>query len=199
MGCGMSDVKDKIVALVIDMLNQGMSPDEVTVRQITNQLGISVSTINYHFENKDNLMRVVTGLFVDNIRAMLMDSMMAMEDLAPRERLKRITKDTADYLVEYASVARQVILADISGDAGMRDSFGLVEFYQPILLEQMDETLANTYSMMLCFSLQGMFLRMDALNEQGALDFSDKLQRDRAIDDMFAVLRGLRRTVPTPA
>lgn len=188
-------IKQTILEEVEKMLLLGKRPDEITIREITKKLNISVSTINYHFENKENLMQLALEHMVLEIRTALMQHALENKDAPPRHQLMMLTKSMGDLLVQYETAATQVLLFDLE-KTGLRDSLGLLEVYMPIMLSVTEENLASTYCMMLLFTLQSIFLKREGLKAEGVLDFYDKSQRDKTIDDMFVLLRGLRSTTP---
>lgn len=114
----MDDIKKQIIDTVSDMLAEGMNADGITVREITARLKTSVSAINYHFGNKENLMRLVVKHHIDGVIAKVPGLLLKMEGLDAREKLRRVVKLTADYLARFPSVSRISILSDLEGDMG---------------------------------------------------------------------------------
>lgn len=184
----MEEIKEKIIATVSEMLSGGMSAEDVTVREITSRLGISVSTINYHFGSKDNLMRIVVKKNIDGIIAMVPVVLREMDGLSAREQLRRMVKLTADYLVKFESVSRISILSDLQDGHGRDNTFGTIRAYEPMVRELVSEEAVDIYGMILCFTLQGLFMRMEVLQDEGIVSFSDKEQRDGIIDRIFDVV-----------
>lgn len=184
----MEDIKDKIIVTVSEMLTEGMSAEEITVREITSRMGISVSTINYHFGSKDDLMRIVIKKHIDDVIAKAPEFLGKMDGLPTREKLCRMVKLTADYLVGFPSVSRISILSDLEDGHGKDNTFGTIRAYDPMIRELAGSEAADLYGMILCFTLQGLFMRMDVLKDEGIVVFSDKAQRDQIIDQIFNIL-----------
>jgi len=184
----MEDIKEKIISTVSEMLAGGMSAEEITVREITSRMGISVSTVNYHFQSKDNLMRIVIKKHIDGVIARVPEVMRQMDGLGVREKLCRMVKLTADYLVHFPSVSRISIMSDLEDGHGKDNTFGTIRSYEPMVRELVGETATDVYGMILCFVLQGIFMRMDVLKDEGIVDFSDKTERDRIIDQIFEIV-----------
>jgi len=184
----MDAIKEKIITTVSEMLTEGMSAEEITVREITARLGTSVSTINYHFGSKDNLMRIVIKKHIDGVIARVPELLGQMEDLPVKEKLCRMVKLTADYLVKFPSISRISILSDLEDGHGKDNTFGTIHAYEPMVRELVGSEAANVYGMIMSFTIQGMFMRMDILKDEGIVDFADKDQRDRIIDQMIGIL-----------
>lgn len=184
----MKDIKENIIDTVSEILKEKVSAEEITVREITARMGISVSTINYHFGSKDNLMRIVVKKHIDSIIAQVPELLTQMEELPVKEKLCRMVKLTSDYLVKFSSVSRISILSDLEDGYGKDNTFGTIHAYEPMIRELIGDEDANVYGMILCFTLQGMFMRMDVLKDENIVDFSDKVQRDRIIDQIFGIV-----------
>jgi|GEM_PF-628051 len=184
----MEDIKQKIIAEVSEMLESGMAAEEVTVREITKRLGISVSTINYHFGSKDALMNQVIKMHIDKVIAKVPGTVLAMEGIPPREKLLKLVKYTAGYLAKSPSVSRISILNDLKSGFGKDNTFGSIRAYEPLVKEIAGPEKADIYGMILAFTLQGMFLRTDVLRDEGILDYDNTAERDRAIEDIFDIV-----------
>lgn len=184
----MEDIKEKIISTVSEMLSSGMNAEEITVREITSRMGISVSTVNYHFGSKDNLMRIVIKKHIDGVIAKVPELLNQMDGLPVKEKLCRMVKLTADYLVKFPSVSRISILSDLMDGHGNDNTSGTIRAYEPMIRELVGNEAADIYGMVLCFTLQGMFMRMDVLKDESIADFSDKAARDRIIDQIFRII-----------
>lgn len=94
------DTRGKILQAAIDIV--GLK-GEVTIREITEKAGANVASINYHFGNKNNLLKEVesyySGILYDRQRKMLEDN-----HLTPSEKLVNWTKSFIDFLFEYPSL-----------------------------------------------------------------------------------------------
>ena len=55
---GENDAKERLIDVTIKMICQGKKPSEITVKDITEKAEVGNGMVNYHFQSKDNLIRL---------------------------------------------------------------------------------------------------------------------------------------------
>ena len=77
------DTRSKIIESAIDMVG---SKGDVTIRELTDMAGVNVASINYHFGNKNNLLKEVENYYSTSLYNIQHD-ILTSEELSPYDRL----------------------------------------------------------------------------------------------------------------
>ncbi len=182
-----SDIQDAIIHTVMDLLEDGIPVESVTIRDITSRLGISVSLVNYHFTSKDNLIKIVVQQVIDKAVATIPQLLDKVAEKSPREKLASLLNWLGDYWVGNAALARISILADLQ-DGHERDSTSqLFNFLLPLVREALDssESVAQIKTNIIIYTLQCNFLRAERMKNRGGFDFYQKNQREKIINELL--------------
>ncbi len=88
------DTRSKIIQSAIDMVG---SKGDVTIREITDKAGANVASINYHFGNKNNLLKEVENHY-SSLLYDIQYSILISEELSPYDKILQWTKSLSDFI-----------------------------------------------------------------------------------------------------
>lgn len=173
------NIKERIIETTIDFIqNSKGNTENITIRNIAEKVGIGTGLINYHFGSKDKLIELCVQRIIENVIAIFNPEI--PHNLDDIGRLKEVSKQVMDFLIENPEVSRISILGDLVRpaimDNTMKTVLGFLTTFQP----NKENAITLTY----CFTLilQGMFLRKNVTKEQLGIDYNDKEERDALID-----------------
>ena len=181
------DIKEKIIGITTDLIQEGKgNVDDITTRMIAEKANIGIGLINYHFQSKNNLMKICVHRIVNDVVTTCNVDHIS-DDMATQ--LKHTAKLVMDYIMENSSIARMSILEDfespqnddnvmgtISGFFGTIGGSGTPRGKELIMLFSLISTLAS------------MFLRKDICKEVFGIDMYDKCQRNSLVETLVDTL-----------
>jgi len=99
------DTRSKILQVAIDIV--GLK-GEVTIREITEKAGVNVAAINYHFGNKNNLLKEVEN-FYSGILYEVQYKVLMNEELNCTERLIKWAKSLIAFMFQYPALIGLIV------------------------------------------------------------------------------------------
>lgn len=88
------DTRSKIIQSAIDIVG---SKGDVTIREITDRAGVNIASINYHFGNKNNLLKEVENHYSTLLYDMQYRILIS-EELSPYDKILQWTKTLSDFI-----------------------------------------------------------------------------------------------------
>ncbi len=185
---GEQETKSHLIATTQALLEQGVDPDRLTVRQIAQEAGVGLGLINYHFGTKDNLLFEAIGANMQEVAA----EMYQPENYAhfpPRERLRELLQRTGEIGMRYPKLF----------DVGIRHSLvrgdvSIVQMVLPLLREiygtQKDELTLRMIAFQLITSIQAAFLQREHLGLYMGINVNNPAGREQLIDILIDNLLG---------
>ncbi|MBD7912561.1 MULTISPECIES: TetR family transcriptional regulator [Clostridium] len=182
--------KQRLVDVTIKMICEGKKPSEITVADITKKAEVGNGMVNYHFQSKDNLIRVAVKKVMSCARKLLAEKMKAKENLPAHERLVLILKECMDFIAKNSEVAKIAILDNLENNEGESHLLSNEELYQNCLKELYEE---DTYkrsvkNYLMASYLNYIFLKAESIEKEIGFNFYNKDQRDKAIDNLVSDL-----------
>ncbi len=172
------NAKEKILQAAMELIRVSAGDiNTITIRAIAEKAGIGVGLINYHFQNKENLITLCVQRMIGNV-------IMSYRPAGGAERdLTANVKAVADFLVENPALSQISILADHQTPQASDNTMKTVQGFGNIFSS---ETVPSHEKKLKLFALvsfvQALFLRRDMSKELFGADFRDKPQRDKMID-----------------
>lgn len=185
--------KEKIIVVTIDLIQKANGEiHKITTRTIAKEAGVGIGLINYHFESKNKLIEIcVQRIISDVIKSFKPE---VNDELSSINRLKKVTKMVASFLIENPSVSKISILGDMNAPKAVDNTMKTVNGF---LFSMEDYDISKEEKMLLSFALtsilQAAFLRKDTMKESFGLDFNNKKEREIFIDFMIDRLFGGRQ------
>lgn len=181
-------VKEKIIKVTIDLIKEKNGDiDKITIRDIAKRANIGVGLINYHFQNKKNLLDICVQQIISGVIAQSKPDMTKLSDM---DKLKCSVKIPIDFLMNNPEISKISILDDLMQGNSNDNTFQTLSkyYYYACNLEENDDTFFKT--VFLIHGLQGVFLRWELYKDK--FDFSDKAQRDKLIDGLVEKIFGVK-------
>lgn len=180
-------IKEKLIDITIDLIKEKNGDiDKITIRDIAKRADVGVGLINYHFQNKKNLLDICVKQIISGV---ISQSKPDMAGLSPMEKLKRSVKIPIDFLMDNPEISKISILGDfIQGQSNDNTFQTLSKYYfHASNLTGINDTFFKV--VFLIHGLQGIFLRWELYKDK--FDFSDKAQRDNLIDNLVEKIFGV--------
>lgn len=105
MSLDLSDTKGRILQAAIDIV--GLK-GEVTIKEITEKAGVNIAAINYHFGNKNNLLREVENYYTDLLYKMQQE-ILVDDKMSPSEKLVQWAKGLVDFMFKYPALLALIV------------------------------------------------------------------------------------------
>lgn len=179
-------IKEKLIEATIDLIKEKNGDiDKITIRDIAKKADVGVGLINYHFQNKKNLIDICIKQIISEVIA---QSKPDIAELSPMEKLKYSVKIPIDFLMNNPEISKISILGDLMQGQNNDNTFQTLSKYycHACNLGEKDDTFFKT--VFLIHGLQGIFLRRELYKDK--FDFSDKAQRDHLIDNLVEKIFG---------
>jgi AcrR family transcriptional regulator len=181
--------REKIIKTTIDILKV-KDAECVTFKAIADLAGIGVGLINYHFQDKENLIDIAIQTFIHEEINHGEKEIVSLP-LSPIEKLKFSMKGYADFLVAYPNISKVSIMNELQG----KGKYSLIEsgyqHYIP-LLEEIFGGEKDNLSLLLeqiVAPIQMMFLQNAKLKKLTGRDFFDDGQREEMIERLIHNLK----------
>jgi len=186
-----TNVKDKIMDATIKLIEECVSIENVTIRDIAAKAGVGVGLINYHFQTKENLINQCVQKIIGNIINKF-DAVYQSLTLEPLEKLRFLAKLTCTFLVKNQGISRASILSDLIAANCSDNTSQTIQAYLPVMREICGEAKSNEEiylsTHILITTLQSAFLRKDVFMQNMKVDFYNIKQRERYIDMVIEII-----------
>ncbi len=173
-----SDTKEKILRAVQDMLQEGLSADDITVRQIAKRAGIGIGTINYHYQSKDKLLSDAVGELMNTLANGLQQEQTVSD---PRQKLRQFLMTIAEMSLQYYEISRIHVTYDLE-----QGDFSICYYIMPLLAEifkgSKNEKEIKLAAIEIITSMQSIFLKKEAFFKFTGIDLHNPEQRAEAMD-----------------
>ncbi len=180
-------IKEKIIDVTIDLIKEkNGNIDKITIRDIAKRANVGVGLINYHFQNKKNLLDICVQQIISGVIA---QSKPDIANLSAMDKLKCSVKIPIDFLMKNPEISKISILGDLQQGQTSDNTFQTLAryYFHANNLSENDDTFFKC--VVLIHGLQGIFLRWKLYKDK--FDFSDKAQRDNLIDNLVEKLFGV--------
>lgn len=184
---GEKDVaKQRLIDETIKMICEGKKPSEITVSDITKKAEVGNGMVNYHFQSKDNLIRIAVKKVMSCATNLLSEKMKIKESLPVKERLVLILKECMDFIAENSEIAKIAILDNLENDEGESYLLSKEELYINCLKEiyKDDDHKAWSKNYLIVSYLNYIFLKAENVKKEIGFDFYNKIERDNFIEKL---------------
>ncbi|MFA6709948.1 MAG: TetR/AcrR family transcriptional regulator [Candidatus Methanomethylophilaceae archaeon] len=179
------DTKGLLIDTTMALLRDAEDVNDVTVRDIIGAAGVNLSTINYHFGSKEELMKVVLLKLIEEKAKGLLST---YDDVSSTADPKMVL---LDYLINMSDVvfaARKYTRAIIPS-VMLNDSMTTPEYIVPMISECFEGKRTIQECRLIAFEiilfLQMSFYRMDDFYAYTGLDLNEKDVRSKVISDQL--------------
>jgi len=192
MGAKDVTTKERILAAAVKILKAKEDPHEVTIRQLAEEAGVAVGAINYHFQNKENLLRLAVGRIMEEVAAAWYLPFLS-PDVDPVTRLRNLVKESGRIAFRYRKLATISTTHEL-----MTGDLDVPVLVLPLLREIFGDKKKELDLRLLAFQLivtaQVAFLRADVFKRYSGVDLSVEAEREALIDRLIDFLVGAANT-----
>ncbi|MFA6805366.1 MAG: TetR/AcrR family transcriptional regulator [Candidatus Methanomethylophilaceae archaeon] len=156
-----SDKKTAILDATIALLKKSDDIDSVTVRDIVKAADANLSTVNYYFGTKDDLMMEAVSKIMEEVSLTTING--GDDASTPRERLESFIMTMSNIVVEYEKYTRSIIPKVL-----LKDNITLPDTIMPMVRECLpdkNEMYCRTIAYELIIFLQVAFYRSEEFRQ----------------------------------
>lgn len=167
-------VKDRLITATMKLLGGGVSPREITARQIAVEASANLAMINYYFASKDSLVNIAVNKLIseraDELRKII------KKYISPRDKLFEFLSSMCDIMLEFSDLTRPTIPFLM-----MESEIELPLYILPIISEffagSKTETECKIIAYQMVSFLQLIFYRSTDFFKYSGVDINDMEQR----------------------
>ena len=178
------DLKEKIIESVIELINDsGGDVSYITTRRIAEKAGIGIGLINYHFQAKENLIKICVQRSIYEMLSAMRPS--TTDASTVKDKLIQMGKMICDFYMLNPAVSRISILADLQATAQSDNinSHNKGAINAIFADSAMNDTDKAVIPFMFTSAIQFALLRKEAMTALG-YDFDSKKDRDTFVEDI---------------
>ena len=183
--------KELLIEATINLINEyNGDVSKVTIREIATRSGVAVGLINYLFENKDNLITICVQKIILNVVTTFtpnlnIDSSLDNNSKA-KYKLSATAKQVFEFLFNNKSIARISILNDYKDYSDNSNSSMTIKGFIRLLGDlEVEDIEKERIAFYLTSTMQVAFIRSLSNSNYLGYDFTNKVSRDRFIDDLI--------------
>ena len=187
---GENDAKEKLIGVTIQMICEGRKPSEITVKDITERAGLGNGMVNYHFQSKDNLIRLAVKKVMNCATKSLSEKMKSKHDESAVSRLMFILKEVVNFIADNSEISKIAILDDLESNQVTAHILGSEESYNKCLKELYGDDMHKFWvkNYLIAGYLNYIFLKAENIKNEMGFDFYNKEDREKAIENLVEEL-----------
>lgn len=175
------DIKSKLINVTKELMkNSDGDISKITIRSIAEKSNVGVGLVNYHFQNKDNLIEICVQEMIGDVVKAFKPNLDSSE--TSMDRITSATKQVMDFLVSNEAISRISILSDMRNPSAQDNSTKTMQGFLSIFSNEMNDLEAKKLCFALTSILQVCFLRRNSGMEFIGLNMFNKDDRDNFID-----------------
>ena len=182
--------KELLIDTTIDIINENNGDvSKVTIREISKRTKVAVGLINYHFNNKDNLITCCVQKIIRNVVTSfkpILNIDNSLDSLTKTKiRLASTAKQVFEFLFSNPSICKISILSDYNEYKSDSNSNMTIKAFMTLMGDlQIQELEKSRIAFYLTNNIQVAFIRSNSESQYLGYDFSSKESRDKYIDDL---------------
>lgn len=173
------NTKNQLIQSVIELLKECNDVSELTSRKITERAKINLSTINYHFGSKDELINIAVNRLIGEVAHIYFQD--ANNEKNPRDKLRSFLISICDIIVDYKKYTKEMIPYIL-----LQSEFTQAIQILPLVKECFDESRSNEECKVISYQLisfmQLVFYRSDEFKLFSGINIMNKEERDNLIN-----------------
>jgi AcrR family transcriptional regulator len=183
---GENDAKERLIDVTIKMICQGKKPSEITVKDITEKSELGNGMVNYHFQSKDNLIRLAVKKVMTCATKLLGEKMKVKENESPIERLTIILKEVVNFIATNSEISKIAVLDDLENNQGNAHLLSSEESYNKCLKELYGDNMHKLWikNYLIAGYVNYIFLKSENIKNEMGFDFYNKEDREKAIENL---------------
>lgn len=183
---GENDAKERLIDVTIKMICKGKKSSEITVKEITEEAELGNGMVNYHFQSKDNLIRLAVKKVMNCATKLLSEKMKEKENEPPIKRLAIILKEVINFIADNSEISKIAILDDLENNQGTAHLLSSEESYNKCLKELYGDNMHKVWvkNYLIAGYINYIFLKAENIKSEMGFDFYCKEDREKAIEGL---------------
>lgn len=186
------EIKEIIINATIELIEQSNGDIKtITTRSIAEKSGVALGLINYHFENKENLISLCVQRIINKVLMQFAPDKTdytKTDGLTDKERLISFAQQTFDFLYAHYSIIKISILSDFASYHPKSNSVFTQMGFRFALRENIPESRKQLIAFSLTSIMQTAFLSGENSVAITGYNLMDKADRDCFISDTVSML-----------
>ena len=188
------NAKEEIIVFTINLIKKYQGNlEKVTIREIASLGNWSVGLINYHFKNKENLIKICVNKIIEGVVFNYCPNMSNEDNKTAIEnatfRLKKAGKEIFEFFFKNKEIVKVSILGDYNEYRDSTNSFFSVCGFSNIISKGInDKNKKDLIAFIFGSLIQTAFLKSYENNKFLDFDFGKKEERNRYIDQIVDIL-----------
>ena len=181
-----NNTKNQLVESVIELLKECNDVSEITSRKITERAKVNLSTINYYFVSKDELINIAVNKLIGDVADTYFQDMKNSVQ-APRNKLRDFLYRISDIVIDYKKYTKEMMPYIL-----LKEEFTQVIEILPLVKDCFQGSKSDEECKIISYQLisfmQLVFYRADEFKSFSKINIMNKQERDRLIDiqlDLF--------------
>lgn len=174
------ETKERLLNAAIELLGEEKQIEKITSRLIAERAGVSLGSINYHFQSKANLLNEAVGRMTYEIAESWLEPVQGFDD-DPVGALKMLIKETSRVMARYAHLAK-LSVENILMQGNFDVPLIIIPLLRAIYAHQKSEQELRLIAFQLIIPMQVAMLHDRAFLRYSGYDLYDDLQRDQLIE-----------------
>lgn len=174
------NTKNQLIEAVIELLQECNDVSEITSRKITERAKTNLSTINYHFTSKDELINIGVNRLIREAADTYFNDMEVSEK-SPKDKLRYFLVRISDMVVDYKKYTKQMMPYLL-----LKGEFTQVIEILPLVKEcfqgSKNDEECKIISYQLISFMQLVLYRADEFKKLSKVNIMNKQERDKLID-----------------
>lgn len=183
------DARQSILATAKVLLDEAADIDKITVRQIAERAGVGIGLINYHFQSKDNLLRIAIGDVMSQTIYHFTDQA-DYTGLEPAAKLKEMLKELYSFGGRNEKLIRFVLSHELM-NGNMQTPLLLIPLLRDIFQSQKNDMQLRIIALQILYPIQVTALHPNAFHLYSGMDLTNLEQRNQFIDVLIDNLTNL--------
>ncbi len=176
-----SEMRDKIIQAVHELINDGVEIEKITVRAIAKKADVGVGLINYHFGSKDNLLETVLADLMAQTAKEYMANGLADDTMPKKDKLKTLLKSLYMLTIQYESIIKFLIMRCLQ-KCDMGAELTLMPLLKQIFGDEKSEIELRIMAMQIIKPIQVSGLAADNFRVYSGFNLYDEKQREKFVD-----------------
>jgi len=183
--------KEKIIYATLKLINDEGDTQNLSVRRIAKLADVSFSTINYHFQTKDNLIKESIHLSVHKVIARWI-KFSESADIDPVSKLRMLIKNAGEYYAKHPHTIKVGLLNTFYKDQWDTNLYFFIDHALAPILHEISPQKSNTEIArtieIVYLSFPNILLQSIAHPDRSSFNYFVKEEREAFIDKFIDVL-----------
>lgn len=173
--------KEKILHAAMELISEGKTDRQITMRQIASKAGVNLALVNYYYQSKENLLSHVVGIIMgDIIEQTAKNNQTGADSLT---RLRNMLLETANAAFKYQNISKIATSMELKN--GCSNSCEMVMPLLKEILTDCDNSDIRIIALQLMMPFHHIVINPELYNNYLHTNFFDENTRRLKINQMI--------------